>query len=234
MDAGCIDGVSEYIREGKMFKLFHCTLLVIASCSVMLSGCGVKTGEPADSGQSHFPQINCIGVLPATFLAKGQVVPVYVPEEKSSRQGVQVMNEILSEQLGGKSNIRFIGIDQLASLDLTGGENTLEIARLAGKNINCNAVLESTVKRFSQRIGGRYSVESPASVSFEMRLFSLETSSVLWSAKFDEVQKSVMENILEWNKATTRGFVWVTAEELMQEGVKRKLVGGTYFNSEGK
>ena len=63
-----------------MFKLFHCTLLVIASCSVvMLSGCGAKTGEPADSSQSHSPQINCIGVLPATFIAKGQVVPVYIP-----------------------------------------------------------------------------------------------------------------------------------------------------------
>jgi hypothetical protein len=217
-----------------MFKLFHCTLLVIVSCCVMLSGCGVKTKESVESGQSRFSQVNCIGVLPTAFVAKGQVVPVYVPEEKSSRQGVQVMNEILSEQLGGKGNIRFVGIDQLASLDLTGGENTLEIARLVGKNINCNAVLESTVKRFSQRVGGRYSVESPASVSFEMRLFSIETGSVLWSAKFDEVQKSVMENILEWNKATTRGFVWVTAEELMQEGVKSKLAGGTYFNSEGK
>ena len=217
-----------------MFKLFQRTLLVIVSCSFMLSGCGVKTEKSVDSGQSRFPQVNCIGVLPAAFVAKGQVVPVYVPEEKSSRQGVQIMNEILSEQLGGKDNIRFVGIDQLASLDLTGGENTLEIARLVGKNINCNTVLESTVKRFSQRVGGRYSVESPASVSFEMRLFSIETGSVLWSAKFDEVQKSVMENILEWNKATTRGFVWVTAEELMQEGVKSKLAGGTYFNSEGK
>ena len=64
--------------------------------------------------------------------------------------------------------------------------------------------------------------------------FFIETGFVLWSAKFDEVQKSVMENILEWDKASTRGFVWVTAEELMQEGVKRKLADSSYFNSEGK
>ncbi len=217
-----------------MLKLFRCTLLVFISCSFILSGCGSKSGGPVEESQSGFPQISCIGILPAAFVEKDQMVSVYVPKEESSRRGVQVMNEILSEQLGGKDKIRFVGIDQLASLELSGGEDTLEIARLVGGNINCNTVLESTVKRFSQRVGGRYSVESPASVNFEMRLISIETGSVLWSAKFDEVQKSVMENLLEWNTASTRGFVWVTAEELMREGVKRKFAGSSYFNSEGK
>jgi len=116
---------------------------------------------------------------------------------------------------------------------MTGGESTLILASMVGKSINCNAVLESTVKRYAERIGGRYSVESPASVAFEMRLISLDTSSVLWSAKFDEVQKSVMENILEWKKANTRKFTWITAEELMQEGVKGKLTDSPFFYSPG-
>lgn len=217
-----------------MLKLFRCTLVVFVVCNFMLSGCGGKVGEATGDGQVLSPQVSCIAVLPAAFVASEQVVPVYVPEEKSSRQGVQVMNEILSKELGGKSKIRFVAMDQLDSLQLSGGEDALEIARLVGKSINCNAVLESTVKRFSQRVGGRYSVESPASVGFEMRLISIETGLILWSAKFDEVQKSVMENILEWNKASTRGFVWVTAEELMQEGGRRKLADSPYFNSEGK
>jgi hypothetical protein len=164
----------------------------------------------------------------------GQVVPVYVPKEKNARRGVQVMNEMLSQELGGRNNIRFVGIDQIASLELTGGENSLTLARMVGKNINCNAVLESTVKRFTERVGGRYSIESPASVAFEMRLISIENGSILWSAKFDEVQKSVMENILEWNKAKIRRFVWITAEELMQEGISGKLADSPYFSSEGK
>lgn len=217
-----------------MLKLFRCILGVFVICGFMLSGCGGKVEGPIDDGQALLPQISCIGILPAAFVTDEQIVPVYAPNEKSSQLGVQVMNEILSKELGGKNKIRFVGMDQLNSLQLSGGENALEIARLVGKGINCDAVLESTVNRFSQRVGGRYSVESPASVGFEMRLISIETGVILWSAKFDEVQKSVMENILEWNKASDRGFVWVTAEELMQEGVRRKLADSSYFNSEGK
>ncbi len=216
-----------------MLKLFRCVLLVFVSCSFVLSGCGFKNEGPADTGQRQLSQISCIAVLPVSSMSKGQVVPVYVPNEKNSRRGIQVMNKILSQELGGKNNIRFVGIDKVSSLELTGGENSLALASMVGKNMNCNAVLESTVKRFADRVGGRYSVESPASVAFEMRLISIETGSILWSAKFDEVQKSVMENIFEWNKANTRSFVWITADELMEEGVSGKLTTSPYFNLPG-
>lgn len=217
-----------------MLKQFRCVLLVFISCSFILFGCGVKNEGPVDTGQTQIFPISCIAVLPAASMIMGQVVPVYVPKEKNARRGVQVMNEMLSQELGGRNNIRFVGIDQIASLELTGGENSLTLARMVGKNINCNAVLESTVKRFTERFGGRYSIESPASVAFEMRLISIENGSILWSAKFDEAQKSVMENILEWNKAKIRRFVWITAEELMQEGISGKLADSPYFSSEGK
>ena len=216
-----------------MLNVFRCAVLVLAGCSFMLAGCGVKGDVQVDTDHSQLSRINCIGVLPASSMIEGQI-PIYVPEEKNSRLGIEVMNEILSEQLGGKDKIRFVGLDQVSSLELTGGESSLELATMVGKNIDCNAILESTVKRFTQRVGGRYSVESPASVAFEMTLISIEDGSILWSAKFDEVQKSVMENLLEWKKANTRGFVWVTAEELMQEGVRGKLAGSPYFNPEGK
>lgn len=213
-----------------MFKLFSCTLIVLASCSVMLSGCGGKVEGSAKTGLVPPSQIRCIGVLPAAALIKGQSVPVYLPEDKSLQRGVQVMNGMLSQELTGNDKIRFVGIDQIAALELTGGERPLALARMIGESINCNAVLESTVKRFTERVGGRYSVESPASVAFEMRLIAFDTSSILWSAKFDEVQQSVFENILEWNKANFRGFTWITAEELMEEGVSGKLAASSYFN----
>jgi len=215
-------------------KLFCSALLVVVSCSFMLFGCGVKNDGAIDTGQPQLSQINCIGVLPASSMLEGQVVPVFMPDEKIARRGIEVMNEILSKELGGDDQVRFLGIDQVTSLELTGGENSLELATMVGKNVNCNAVLESTVKRFDQRVGGRYSVESPAAVAFEMKLISIENGSLLWSAKFDEVQRTVMENLLEWKKANTRGFVWLTAEELMHEGVREKLADSPYFNTAGK
>ncbi len=213
-----------------MLSSFCCRLLVITGCSFLLFGCGSKEiVESSETEQVSDVQISCIAVLPAASLSEGQVAPVYIPKEKNERRAVQTMNEILSDELGGKDNIRFVGSDQVAALDLSGGESQLMLARLIGEKMNCNAVLESTVKRFTERVGGRYSVESPASVAFEMRLISLDKESILWSAKFDESQKSVMENIYEWKKANTRGFVWITASELMREGVRSKLAASPYF-----
>lgn len=217
-----------------MLRSMYYTLVAFISCSMILSACGVKEKSPKDTGPSQIAQVSCIAVLPAASMQSEQVVPVYIPKEKSDRVGVQAMNEILSDELGGKDKIRFIGLDQIGALDITGGENSLVLARMVGERVNCNAVLESSVKRFKERVGGRYSVETPASVAFEMRLISLDKGSVIWSAKFDESQKSVMENILEWKKANTRGFVWISAEELMREGVKAKLADSPYFNPEVK
>lgn len=200
----------------------------------MLFGCGIKNEGAVDTEKPQLPPVSCIAVMPASTLIEGQVAPVFFPEEKSALQGIEVMNEILSKELGGKNKIRFAGIGQITSLETDGGESSLELAAMIGKGMDCNVVLETMVKRFDQRVGGRYSVESPAAVAFEMRLISIEDGSILWTAKFDEVQKSVMENLLEWGKANTRGFVWVTAEELMQEGVREKFADNPYFNPAGK
>jgi len=207
---------------------------VVVGCSFLLFGCGAKPDESSDSGQINLEQVSCIGVLPAASIGEGEVAPVYIPDEEGFRQGIQVMNEILSQELGGKDKVRFAGLDQLEGLQLTGGESPLALARMVGQRVGCNAVLETTVRRYSERVGGRYSVESPAAVAFEMRLISLDSGSILWSAQFDETQKSVMENLLEWKKANTRKFTWITAEELMREGVRGKLADCLYFNPPGE
>ena len=38
-----------------------------------------------------------------------------------------------------------------------------------------------------------------------------------------------MENLLNLNKASSRGFSWVTAEVLMREGLKDRLSQCSYF-----
>ncbi|GAB4342661.1 MAG: hypothetical protein Kow0089_17900 [Desulfobulbaceae bacterium] len=199
--------------------------VIVACCLILLPGCARKSVESAQD-RSEGALTGCVAVLPAATTMAGGSVPLFMPADKSARHALQVMNEILSKELGGRENIRFSGLERVSSLNLTGGENQLDIARMVGKQMQCSMALETIVKRFDERVGTRYSVESPASVAFEMRLIGLETGSILWSAKFDETQKSVMENILDFGKARTRGFVWITAEELMREGVRSKLAAG--------
>ena len=71
--------------------------------------------------------------------------------------------------------------------------------------------------------------EEPASVAFEMKLIGIDTGVVLWSAKYDEVQKSALENLYDWGKSRSRGFTWITAEELMKEGIQEKFGVSPYF-----
>ena len=52
---------------------------------------------------------------------------------------------------------------------------------------------------------------------------------MLCHGRFDERQQSVMENLLSLGKASSRGFSWITAEQLMREGLKERLDQCGYF-----
>lgn len=203
---------------------------VILFCSIVLlvAGCGRKEIGQEEPGPVAGETVTCIGVLPA---AADPVVQRTASGAgaKSLQQGTAAMDKVLVQELQGQENVRFIGQDLLSGLTLTGGEDSLEMARMAGERIGCNTVLETVVSRFDERVGGKYSVEKPAAVAFDFRLFAIASGAVLWSATFDETQKPVTENIYEWKKAKTRGFSWVSAEGLMQEGVRAKLRDSRYF-----
>jgi hypothetical protein len=208
------------------------TAVILFFCGAVFgaAGCGQVRTEPGETIQAVEKQVTCIGVLPAaiTTVAQGSA-----GEEKARvlHQGAETMDRLLQQELQGRANVRFVGQDLLSGLELTGGESSPGLARLVGERIGCNAVLETEVSRFDERDGGKYSVEAPAAVAFDFRLFASDSGGVLWSATFDETQTSVMENLYEWKKAKSRGFSWVTAEGLMLEGVRAKLENSPYFRN---
>ena len=52
---------------------------------------------------------------------------------------------------------------------------------------------------------------------------------MLWTADFRETQESLLDNILTYNKAQSRGFKWVTVEQLVEQGVKDRLATCPYL-----
>jgi len=207
-------------------------LVILICCFVLFVGCSGKKKSTSESSKSPTYPVTCIGVLPAVSGVDldGTASPEQV---KALRQGTSVMNRLLKQELAGLENITFITVDHLAGLQMSGGEKPLEYARMIGESIGCNAILETTVWRYTERIGGKYTAEAPSSVAFDSRLIGIDQSAVIWSAKFDEVQVSVLENIYDWGKANTRGFSWISAEELMLEGLKEKLENSPYFMKKG-
>jgi len=46
---------------------------------------------------------------------------------------------------------------------------------------------------------------------------------VIWSAQFEETQKSLSENIFAFGDIGSRGVRWLSADQLAQEGVKKAI-----------
>ncbi|HME62306.1 MAG TPA: hypothetical protein VKH62_13770, partial [Candidatus Binatia bacterium] len=61
------------------------------------------------------------------------------------------------------------------------------------------------------------------SVAFVLDLIDVRRGDVIWSARFDETQKSLSENIFAIGDIGQRGVRWLTAEQLTQEGVRKAL-----------
>lgn len=218
-----------------MFGFFHAAMLILVCMSVLLSGCGAKevaintSQAGADSGASF--SVTCVGVLPVDSGIDYDGTLSY-DDAKSLSLGVATADRLLLQQLSGRPNVRFVTADQLSGLDQAGSDHSLARAQLVGKHLSCNAVLETTLQKYINRKGSQFSADSPASVAFEYRLIAVDSGMALCRGKFDETQLSVMENLYAWGKARSRGFAWISAEELLREGFQERFADCSYLISE--
>ena len=89
-----------------------------------------------------------------------------------------------------------------------------------GRENDADVVLVGFVYRFRERLGKGYGAESPASVAFDMHLIRVADSRLIWSAHFNETQKSLGDNLFNLGSFLSRGGRWVTAEELALSGLE--------------
>jgi len=203
------------MKTGLLF--FLCSVpLLLASCSSQSGGIeeaqGLKTLAP----------LSCIAVLPAgTSVGAGETVDY--DEAQSLTKGAAFATDILRQELQGNPKVRILSENQVATLvpEISGGISGT--VALLGKKVQCDGVLLTTVRRYVQREGTEYSVDAPAAVDFSMVLRHSGAGNVLWSTDFREQQESFLDNILSFSKAKKRNFKWVTAEQLMEQGIKERL-----------
>lgn len=200
----------------RLILLYGCAAILLASCS-----------SKSDSGgdrqvQAAVEPLACIAVLPARTSVDQDETVVY-SEAQSLEQGATYASEIMKRELKGNSKVRIMSSNQFAALvpEISGGISGTVAA--LGQKLNCDAVLLTTVRGYTQREGNEYSVDSPASVDFFMVLRDSADGSVLWSADFRERQESFFSNIFSFSKAKSRGFKWISVEELMEQGIKERL-----------
>lgn len=108
----------------------------------------------------------------------------------------------------------------------TGNENTpSEVKKIAekGRLLGADTVIIGHIYRFRERAGTSYSVESPASVAFDLHFISVSDGHVVWSGHFDETQRPLSENLFEIGSFIKRKGEWVAAENLATSGLESML-----------
>lgn len=92
-----------------------------------------------------------------------------------------------------------------------------------GEMVYADAVMMSRLQRFRERVGDEWGAKSPASVAFILDLVDVRRGDIIWTARFDETQKSLSESIFSLGDISARGVRWLTAEQLAQDGVKKAI-----------
>lgn len=205
--------------------------IIFYSCAViLLSSCSSQTGSVGTRQvQAPIEPLSCIAVLPARTSVDQDETIVFA-EARSLEQGASYATDIIKRELKENPNVRFLSSNQVTDLvpEISGGISGTVAA--LGQKVNCDGVLATTVRRYTQREGTELSVDSPASVDFFMILRDSANGNVLWSADFRETQESFLSNIFSFSKAKSRGFKWITVEELMEQGIKERLDECPYLN----
>jgi hypothetical protein len=79
------------------------------------------------------------------------------------------------------------------------------------------------VQRYRERVGDEWGAKSPASVAFILDLVDVRRGDIIWTARFDETQKSLSESIFSLGDISQRGVRWLSADQLAQDGVKKAV-----------
>lgn len=97
----------------------------------------------------------------------------------------------------------------------------IDAARELARETGADAVLFGTVYRFQERIGPRYAAAQPASVSFDLALYSVAADEVVWKGQFDETQQPLSSNIFNAWMFWRAGPYWFSVRELSGLGVEK-------------
>jgi TolB-like protein len=195
-------------------------LKIIALALTVLGGCSFGSGnlQSKHSNDLESRKIRRIAVLPPqTSTAAGQAQSQQNnPPEMLAKQIYSAMASLPNWQIVAESEVK--QVEEIKP-------STTDAARLRqiGEMVFADAVMVGRVQRFRERVGDDWGVKSPASVAFVLDLVDVRRGDVIWSARFDETQKALSENIFALGDIGQRGVRWLSAEQLAMDGVKKAV-----------
>jgi hypothetical protein len=195
-----------------MLKIIALALTLVVGCSF-----GSGTLQSKHSNDLESRRIRRIAVIPPeTTTAAAHSHAHDNPPEMLAKQLYSAMASLPNWQIVAESEVKQVeqmkpGITDAARL------------RQIGELVFADAIMVGRVLRFRERIGDDWGVKSPASVAFVLDLIDVRRGDVIWSARFDETQKALSDNIFGLGDIGQRGVRWLRAEQLATDGVKKAV-----------
>jgi len=149
--------------------------------------------------------------------------------KKSLERGREVLEQTIEEFMADNPNIVSVSKEKQESLLEGYNKDRLQQAKEIGQKLQADAVLITEISDYRQRVGGDYSVEYPAAITFKYRLLNSRSGSTLCAGSYSGSQMPWTENLLSFGKAISRGGKWITAKDLTKEAVTEKFQDCQYF-----
>ena len=214
--------------------------LLIPICMILFS-CASKIQPPKEP--PNFTGYRKILIFPFKDMTKiyGEKASVRCPicgnvfmTGKVEKNADEILSDHLISIMKRENSVDLLLPEQLAGV-ITGRSNeeegrlsNIEIAVNAGRSLEADAVLVGYVYRFRERAGSGYSASKPASVAFDIHLLNVAEGSVEWEGRFEETQKTLLENLFNIKSFINRKGRWITADEMASSGIKEMI--GEAFN----
>lgn len=200
-----------------MVNTLNHSIIRLALGLFLLQACTITAPPPPEKAFPE-PVVTNIAILPIVTIQESGESFTY-SQLKSQERGVEKLTEIVQNYFMEHKNVTLLNNEKVDSFDVVFSANRFAQARAIAANLRADAVMTITLNRFTERDGGKYSVQQPASVAFDYRLMLTENGQTLCSGVFDETQKSLTDNLLSFKSVFKRKLQWITAEELASDGV---------------
>ena len=182
-----------------------------------------------DSGVAKDVQkLSCLIVLPTETPVVTDTKMKYASAQ-NLQKGAVFMDKVIAAELRDFPGSRLLNAAQVDGLTTGIVSNKMDMIKKIGKELKCDAILTPNLSRFHQREGGEFAADSPASAAFTLELIRIDDGRVLWRGNFDETQESLLSNLFSFDKAQSRGFKWITVEDLVRQGIHEKLASCPYL-----
>jgi len=203
-----------------IWKLFLIAIALLSACSF---GPGnIQTRHSTDLAQR---KIKRIAVLPPPVAEQKKTLLGMPPETKAAdHDSPELLARFVYTSMAPLPNWQIVSESEVREVAQTVSvlPETARIKKL-GESVYADAVIVGRVLRYRERVGEEWGAKSPASVGFVLDLIDVRRGDIIWSARFDETQKALSENIFAIGDIKERGIRWLTAEQLLAEGVRKAI-----------